>query len=64
VANSSTASVAPYAPDAPAAGGADAEPSGRPDRNKKEKQKLRQHSTIEAVDYLMAKKKKLTLRKT
>ncbi|TVU40734.1 hypothetical protein EJB05_14207, partial [Eragrostis curvula] len=58
VANSSPASVAPAGAPvvAAAAGGAD-EPSGRPDGRKKEKQKLRQRSTIEAVDYLMAKKK-------
>ncbi|TVU34389.1 hypothetical protein EJB05_16221, partial [Eragrostis curvula] len=59
VANSSPASVAPA--DAhlvdPANGGGAEEPSGRPDGKKKEKQKLRQRSTMEAVDYLMAKKK-------
>ncbi|RLN34028.1 glutathione S-transferase T3-like [Panicum miliaceum] len=37
-------------------GAADTEASGRPD-GKKEKKMLRQRSTIEAVDYLMAKKK-------
>jgi hypothetical protein len=71
VANSSHASVAAaIVPAAPLAGGANAEPSARPDGKKKEKQKLRQRSTIEAVDYqlwqrstieavdyLMAKKK-------
>ncbi|TVU45988.1 hypothetical protein EJB05_05498 [Eragrostis curvula] len=59
VPNDSPASVAPA--DAhlvdPANGGGAEEPSGRPDGKKKEKQKLRQRSTIEAVDYLMAKKK-------
>ena len=61
VTNSSLASVAAaVAPTAPLAGGADADPSSRPD-GKKEKQKLRQHSTIEAVDYLMAKKKEADL---
>ncbi|XP_025814231.1 uncharacterized protein LOC112891555 [Panicum hallii] len=48
---------------APLAGGAEAEPSARPDGKKKEKQKLRQRSTIEAVDYLMAKKKEADLEK-
>ena len=60
--NSSLASVAAaVAPTAPLAGGADADPSSRPDGKKKEKQKLRQRSTIEAVDYLMAKKKEADL---
>ena len=43
--------------------GADAEPSARPDSKKKEKQQLRRRSTIEAVDYLMAKKKEADLEK-
>ncbi|CAN6167018.1 unnamed protein product [Urochloa humidicola] len=64
VANSSPGSVAgAVVPAAPLAGGADAEPSARPDGKKKEKQKLRQRSTIEAVDYLMAKKKEADLEK-
>jgi hypothetical protein len=77
VANSSHASVAAaIVPAAPLAGGANAEPSARPDGKKKEKQKLRQRSTIEAVDYqlwqrstieavdyLMAKKKEGDLEK-
>ena len=62
VTNSSLASVAAaVAPTAPLAGGADVDPSSRPDGKKKEKQKLRQHSTIEAVVYLMAKKKEADL---
>ncbi|RLN11552.1 glutathione S-transferase T3-like [Panicum miliaceum] len=60
VANSLPASVAPA--DAPAGDGDVSEPSGRPDR-KKEKQKLQQRLTIEAVDYLMAKKKESDLEK-
>ena len=55
--NSSPASVAAaIAIDAPLGGVDHEEPSGRPD-GKKEKQKLRQRSTMEAVDYLIAKKK-------
>jgi len=62
VTNSSLASVAAaVAPTAPLDGGADADPSSRPDGKKKEKQKLRQRSTIEAVDYLMEKKKEADL---
>ena len=62
MANSSPASVAAaVAPTDPLAGGADADPSSRSDGKKKEKQKLRQRSTIEAVDYLMAKKKEADL---
>ncbi|XP_040382331.1 uncharacterized protein LOC121055030, partial [Oryza brachyantha] len=44
-------------PAAPPVGGSDSQLSGRPEVKKKEKQKLRQRSTVEAVDYLMAKKK-------
>ena len=56
MANSSLASFAP--PTTPAVGGADGDPSGRPDGKKKEKHKLWQRSSIQAsVDYLMAKKK-------
>ncbi|CAN6223041.1 unnamed protein product [Urochloa humidicola] len=63
VANSSPGSVAgAIVPAAPLAASADPEPSARPD-GKKEKQKLRQRSTIEAVDYLMAKKKGADLEK-
>ncbi|CAN6208697.1 unnamed protein product [Urochloa humidicola] len=62
VANSSPGSVA-VVPAAPLAGGSDPEPSARPDGKKKEKQKLRQRSTIEAVDYLIAKKKEADLEK-
>jgi hypothetical protein len=40
-----------------------AEPEARPDGKKKEKQKLKQRSTIEAMDYLMAKKKEADLEK-
>jgi len=36
----------------------------RPPGQKKEKQKLRQHSSIEALDYLLAKKKKLMQRRS
>ena len=62
MANSSPASVAAaVAPAAPLAAGADAEPSARPDSKNKEKQQLRRRSTIEAVDYLMAKKKEADL---
>ena len=62
MANSSPASVAAaVAPAAPLAAGADAEPSARPDGKKKKKQQLRRRSTIEAVDYLMAKKKEADL---
>ena len=62
MANSSAASVAAaVAPTAPLAAGADAEPSARPDSKNKEKQQLRRRSTIEAVDYLMAKKKEADL---
>jgi len=57
MANLSPRSVEPAAPDG---GGSDAQP-GRPDGKKKEKQKLRQGRTIEAVDYLMAKKKEADL---
>ncbi|TVU21992.1 hypothetical protein EJB05_31664 [Eragrostis curvula] len=60
VAKSSPASVAPadaHVVDPANGGGGADEPSGRPDGKKKEKQKLRQRSTIEAVDYLMVKKK-------
>jgi hypothetical protein len=67
VANSSPASVGaivvPAAHAAPATGGADAEPSARSDGKKKEKQKLYQRSTIEAVDYPMAKKKEADVEK-
>jgi hypothetical protein len=46
---------------APAAATPATEPSeggsGRPEGKKKEKQKLRQRSTIKALDYLMAKMK-------
>ncbi|CAL4915205.1 unnamed protein product [Urochloa decumbens] len=64
VANSSPGSVAgAVVLAAPLAVGADAEPSARPEGKKKEKQKLRQRSTIEAVDYLMAKKKEADLEK-
>ncbi|XP_039825664.1 uncharacterized protein LOC120687706 isoform X2 [Panicum virgatum] len=59
-ANSSPLSVEPAAP---VGGGSDAQPAGRPDGKKKEKQKLRQGRTIEAVDYLMAKKKEADLEK-
>ncbi|KAG8051788.1 hypothetical protein GUJ93_ZPchr0001g31117 [Zizania palustris] len=56
--NSSPTSVAPaIVLDGPDDGGVHAEPSARPDGKKKEKQKLRQRSTMEAVDYLMEKKK-------
>ena len=51
---SSPASGEPAAPDA---GGSDAQPSGRLDGKKKEKKKLRQGRTIEAVEFLMEKKK-------
>ncbi|RLM98055.1 NAM-like protein [Panicum miliaceum] len=60
MANPTPASVEPAAPDA---GGSDAQPDERPDGKKKEKQKLRQGRTIEAVDYLMAKKKEADLEK-
>ena len=64
MANSSPASVAAaVAPAAPLAAGADAEPLARPDGKKKKKQQLRRRSTIEAVDYLMAKKKEADLEK-
>ena len=55
---SSPASGEPAAPDA---GGSDAQPSGRPDGKKKEKKKLRQGRTIEAVEFLMEKKKEADL---
>ncbi|KAL6838731.1 hypothetical protein ACP4OV_031445 [Aristida adscensionis] len=54
MANSSLASVEPAAPDV---GGSEAQDTRRPDRKNKEKQKLWQGRYIEAVDYLMAKKK-------
>jgi hypothetical protein len=58
VRNSSPTSVAPAVVlDGPLDDGVHAEPSARPDGNKKEKQKLWQCSTREVVDYLMAKKK-------
>jgi type IV secretory pathway VirB10-like protein len=41
----------------------DSEPPARPDGKKKEKQKLKQRSTIEAMDYLMAKKKEADIEK-
>ena len=50
-------------PAAPDAGGDVAEASWRPDGKKKEKQKLRQGRTIEAADYLLAKKKEADLEK-
>ncbi|KAL6888869.1 hypothetical protein ACP4OV_009895 [Aristida adscensionis] len=53
-ANSSPAAVNPAASDA---GGSEARGLGRPEGKKKEKQKLRQGRSIEAVDYLIAKKK-------
>jgi len=65
---SAPASVVPAdAPAALAAAGDVSEPAGRPDE-KKEKQKLRQQKlrqrlTMEAVDYLMAKKKEADLEK-
>jgi hypothetical protein len=52
-----TSSAIVAAQDAPVGGPCDGEPATRPDDKKKEKQKLRQCSTIEAVDYLMEKKK-------
>ena len=55
---SSPASGEPAAPDA---GGSDAQPSGRPDGKKKDKKKLRQGRTIEAVEFLMEKKKEADL---
>lgn len=54
VANSSPASVEPADLDVYCS---DAQPSVRPDGKKAAKQKLRQGRTIEAVDYLMEKKK-------
>jgi hypothetical protein len=62
--NSSPASVAAaIAIDAPLGGVDHEEQSGRPDGKKKEKQKLRQRSTMEAVDYLIAKKKESDIQK-
>lgn len=62
--NSSPASVAAaIAIDAPLGGVDHEEPSGRPDGKKKEKHKLRQRSTMEAVDYLIAKKKESDIQK-
>ncbi|RLN30494.1 glutathione S-transferase T3-like [Panicum miliaceum] len=58
-ANSSPSSAAPVL--APGTAGVDAtpakDPSKRPDGNKMEKKKLRQRSTIEALNYLVAKMK-------
>jgi len=60
---SAPASVVPAdAPAAPATAGDVGEPAGRPD-GKKKKQKLWQRSIVEAVDYLMAKKKEADLEK-
>ncbi|XP_020405690.1 uncharacterized protein [Zea mays] len=62
--NSSPASVAnAIAVDAPLGGADHDEPSCRPDGKKKEKQKLRQRSSMEVVDYLIAKKKDSDLEK-
>jgi hypothetical protein len=58
LANPSPASVEPAAPDA---GHSDAQPSGRTGGKNKEKQKLRKGRIIEAVDYLMEKKKEADL---
>ncbi|KAL5678258.1 hypothetical protein ACJX0J_014389, partial [Zea mays] len=49
--------------DAPLGGADHDEPSCRPDGKKKEKQKLRQSSSMEVVDYLIAKKKDSDLEK-
>ncbi|CAN6237734.1 unnamed protein product [Urochloa humidicola] len=60
-ANSSSSALVPVA--SPATGGAVAaaapaeDASKRPDRKKTEKKKLRQRSTIEALDYLVTKMK-------
>jgi hypothetical protein len=62
--NSSPASVANASVVDALLGGADHdEPSCRPDGKKKEKQKLRQRSSMEVVDYLIAKKKDSDLEK-
>jgi hypothetical protein len=55
--SSPTSTTVVIARDAPLPIDVDAELSARPDGKKKEKQKLRQRSTIDVVDYLMAKKK-------
>ena len=64
-ANSSPSSAAPVV--APGTGSVDAapaqEPSIRPDGTKTEKKKLRQRSTIEALDYLVAKMKEADAQK-
>ncbi|CAO2144772.1 unnamed protein product [Urochloa humidicola] len=66
-ANSSPSSLVPMV--SPAIGGADAaaaaaqDASKRPDGKKTEKKKLRQRSTIEALDYLVAKMKEVDAQK-
>ncbi|NP_001131859.2 uncharacterized protein [Zea mays] len=62
--NSSPASIAnAIVVDAPLGGADHDEPSCRPDGKKKEKQKLRQRTSMEVVDYLIAKKKDSDLEK-
>jgi hypothetical protein len=63
VANSSPASTQ-LPPAAPLDVGDEGEPPVRPVGKMAAKQKLKQHWTIEALDYLMIKKKKWIMRKT